>query len=772
MALRSAGFPASKVDAVTDVDLGDQVRKLRAALRQQRTRTVELGGRVESANVVEPEAGILEPLNSLIRANEIGTLEHVRQAEQRTKEKLYAVARDELFQEAVLWQNRQAYQNAILPLADGKYASDNARSRSRRLWLAMHLQRYALKNDTIGFFGPIAWANVDPGTAHVTCRLGRTLLRDRAVHFEAWAVDQLARSLERQPAIHTALRPRRRPSSAIIGGTLFIPGHQPLNLTSPEELLLRAADGTRTVQALTSKLADTEAFPDRTSVSRCLESLRKRNMIVYGFDIPLATDAETLLQEQLSDLPEPIGAVADRTVAALSTARDQVALAAGAPGMLNTALERLENTFTRLTGQEAARLPGEIYAGRTLVYEDCIRNVDVTLGTDFLNAIGPPLNLVLHVGRWCTYRLAALARVEIENLFARLATHSRSGRVQAVDIWRHIPEIFPWLGTDTTTNSSLTSQLQQELQERMTNCIELPEKRRVQLKSGQLQARFMEQFAAPAPGWPHARFHSPDVMIAASSTEAIKRGDYSLVLGEVHFGTNTLLGAGCADTHPDREAMFARYCQDLPANFVQFTPSQHWRGITTRTRAAFNRSVDWHVQMSDELPAGIERDSSRLVSLAELVFERDDRSLRVRTYDQRLDVDVIEFFGSVLELAVADSFGHAFAGEHIPRITIDKFVIQREAWRVPIDCVELSAPSNRDRTYLNVIRWAEQFGLPDRTFYRVATEGKPIFLDLSSPQLVSLFAKHVRHAKRAGATTIRVTEMLPQPDQLWLTDGD
>ncbi|HZR49816.1 MAG TPA: hypothetical protein VFB06_09890, partial [Streptosporangiaceae bacterium] len=55
-------------------------------------------------------------------------------------------------------------------------------------------------------------------------------------------------------------------------------------------------------------------------------------------------------------------------------------------------------------------------------------------------------------------------------------------------------------------------------------------------------------------------------------------------------------------------------------------------------------------------------------------------------------------------------------------------------------------------------------------FYRVPVELKPTAADFRSLVLVNLLAKHIRQTHAAGHAEYTVTEMLPAPDQLWLTD--
>ena len=80
-----------------------------------------------------------------------------------------AIASDPLFREAITWQNPSVA--AILdhltrdepPAATGKEARRRRQKRRfREDTVARYWQRYCGKNDTIGFFGPVAWGELDP----------------------------------------------------------------------------------------------------------------------------------------------------------------------------------------------------------------------------------------------------------------------------------------------------------------------------------------------------------------------------------------------------------------------------------------------------------------------------------------------------------------------------------------------------------------------------------------------------------------------------------
>jgi hypothetical protein len=117
--------------------------------------------------------------------------------------RLAAVAGDPLFGEAVTWQNRAAYANAVAKVA-ARSATKPSRARQREEVVASYWQRYCAKNDTIGFFGPLAWGRVADDGPPLHARCGALVAR-RDVHFEAWAVHALAESLD--PELRIAAGP-------------------------------------------------------------------------------------------------------------------------------------------------------------------------------------------------------------------------------------------------------------------------------------------------------------------------------------------------------------------------------------------------------------------------------------------------------------------------------------------------------------------------------------------------------------------------------------
>ena len=101
-------------------------------------------------------------------------------------------------------------------------------------------------------------------------------------------------------------------------------------------------------------------------------------------------------------------------------------------------MEDLQSTFIQVTGKAPARSAGRMYAGRTLVYEDCRRDVDVELGPEFMQALSPPMSLLLTSARWLTYQTAAQCRTMLKGIFAELSRQTQSKQLDASTAWLRI----------------------------------------------------------------------------------------------------------------------------------------------------------------------------------------------------------------------------------------------------------------------------------------------------------------------------------------------
>ena len=64
--------------------------------------------------------------------------------------------------------------------------------------------------------------------------------------------------------------------------------------------------------------------------------------------------------------------------------------------------------------------------------------------------------------------------------------------------------------------------------------------------------------------------------------------------------------------------------------------------------------------------------------------------------------------------------------------------------------------------------------MPRQVFVLAPPEEKPIYIDFASPVLVDLLARLLRNSAQSVpvAGPVRITEMLPVPDDAWLPDAE
>src|SRR5436853_97403 len=189
------------------------------------------------------------------------------------------VAGDDRFREAVILQNRGAFHTGIATLK----SPDTSRNYTQRLseeLVANYLQRYCVKNDTIGFFGPVGWARIEPQTETLIARPGPQLLATRTVYFDEWGINALAHKLAENHALLPWIAPRRMPFVHIDGATLYLPPEASIELSAQQKAVLQACDGTRTARDIVLHLVRNprSGLASEPQVYDVLRYLRDRGM--------------------------------------------------------------------------------------------------------------------------------------------------------------------------------------------------------------------------------------------------------------------------------------------------------------------------------------------------------------------------------------------------------------------------------------------------------------------------------------------------------------
>jgi len=729
VALRSAGFPADMVLAICDEPLA---------------RSADLAAADPAGPGPAYDAAYADAARRLSRA-------------------IAGTHADPGFREALTWQNPGMVQR--LEDAGPGLARRRSHDRKWELMIASYLQRYCLKNDTIGVFGPVGWASVAPGTAGLVVTPGEHLIARRTTYFQVWAIDKVAAEIARQGRVLGWLRPRRTRSAFLAGNVLHRPHRQPVALTDAELRILLACDGSRTI----SDVLDGAGGPDASAVLTRLAGLGALRLDLEG---PVHAWPERLLRDQLEQIADPAArAAALAPVERMIKARDAVA-ASGEPAKLRQRLAGLAVAFEEVTGSAATRRAGELYAGRTLVYQDAVRDVRVELGAAVTGALAGPLGLVLDSARWLVNEITARYRV----LFAQLLDRetARAGGAP-VPLARLLTMASAYLATASGRSlSEIAAASMAELQRRWREVLGPPSSaRRHQVRADAIAARAAECFPGQPVAWSSARQHSPDIMIAAASPAEVQRGNFLLVLGELYVATNTLESRSYVEQHPDPARLIAAQQADHGARQIVSIPAKDLPAVTSRNSPPSAILVPGQVYWSSAVIDSLDPpESATVMPGAAMTVTRRGDDMVAHLLPSGAELDFFEVIGDMITAVVTDAFQPVAPAVHQPRIAIDRLVLSREQWVFQVADTRWAFVKDEQERYYLARRWRQEHHLPERVFYRVPVEIKPMAADFRSLVLVSLFAKHVRQTKAAGYAEYTVSEMLPDIGQLWLADRE
>jgi hypothetical protein len=566
-------------------------------------------------------------------------------------ERLRSVARHPRFREAVTWQNPAALVNAVVNVAQNA-PTKPSRARGREEIVASYWQRYCAKNDTIGFFGPLAWGRVADDGPPLSSRSG-SLIRERAVHLEAWPVQELATTLDPQ---------------------------------------LKVAAGPSADHDLRIAL---EQHPDSGVRERGLAALNR-----------------------------------------LEAARD--AVASSPPERLLEALAAMDAVFVELTGREPVRNAGRAYGARTLCYVDCMRDLDVTVGPGMVEEIAPALQVLFEAGSWYCGRVNEIGRRVIE----RVLPGGGRGPFMPVlmEALKAIMQVPPELADEVA-----------ELQRRFAKVL-------ADTDPTTIGERARRIFCDRLPAWRAAAFHSVDLQIAAHDEADVATAEWLAVIGDMHLGNNPLLQGVFAHRHPDPATLLRLQHDVVGSQFpVLIPPFAPGMGVDARGMPLLPDDAIRIAAMPDTRAPG--RQPTWLPQ--ELHVDGTD------LVDRRgsLRVPLLDVFWLPIFISAVRTFDPQPERDHAPRLTIGHTVLAREAWNVPAAEVPQRAQ--------DVAAFARDLGMPRRVFVKSPLERKPMYLDIDSPVLARILCRHARHAATESAQhRIRFTEMLPTPDETWLSDAD
>jgi hypothetical protein len=552
--------------------------------------------------------------------------------------------------------------------------------------------------------------------------------------------------------------PRRLSFIRLDGNALVEPDGRRVMLSPEHAGVLRSCDGTMRAHDLAIR-----ANLGLPVVLEILQDLQRRHWISWKLELPVGPWPERDLRRFLDGVGnEKARHQALEWLDSLEAARDQLRDSTSA-GTLADALTSMDEQFERITRAASTRNEGRTYGGRTLVYQDSSRDIDIVLGDDLV-AAARPLRLLSRAARWYCSRLGEEARDTLRDVYRRaVAKHGQP--VGLSTIW------FASLRALYLSIEASMRQIDQEFTKKWAAIIPVPaDTREVCYHYDDLLPLVDEAFAAPGPGWAEARYFCPDVMVSATDLNALHNGDFTLVLGEVHMAINTMDSNMFVTQHPDKADLVSSVDEDFPdPRLFLVLPKESPPELTVRAHSGLIRDRDILVEVTHHTVAA---------DRPGLVLGRDVEVVEIEgTVMARLPggevFELLDIFTEMLTSMVANQFRLFADRPHTPRVKVDHLVLSRESWRFNPADLDFAAEKDEVARFVRTREWAAAMAIPQYVFVKSSAEAKPIYVDFTSPIYVNVLAKMVRRAnaaERLPGQTITVVEMLPAHDDLWLAD--
>jgi hypothetical protein len=190
---------------------------------------------------------------------------------------------------------------------------------------------------------------------------------------------------------------------------------------------------------------------------------------------------------------------------------------------------------------------------------------------------------------------------------------------------------------------------------------------------------------------------------------------------------------------------------------------------SARSRPSLERPEDYCVALVDQ--TGDPHRPRTVLSADVAVEERGGRLVAV--LPDGAEFPLLDVFANTLTQRVMDRFTLRPEGEHTPRITVDRMVVARETWTFPVADLAFAGEKAEAGRFVRARQWRREHDLPRFVFVVSPAEPRPFYVDFDSPVYVTILAKALRRlARKDPGARVRVSEMLPTPEQAWLTDDE
>jgi hypothetical protein len=660
---------------------------------------------------------------------------------------------------ALLWQNMEAYETSYRRLlAKGDVLTSRDRLKAGRL--LRYVGRYAAKNDSIGFYGPIAWARV-AGDGGLTFRSGQSLVSSGWAAMEWWAVQQLAARLVDATSLRDELYPRVAPHVVPGADGVRLPFGTVVPLDGVARQVLVAADGSRRAYQVVSAVADGLGTADGgATVRAAMEHLARPGWLIWAYRGGISRDPLADLRDFVDRArPGPARSGALRVLGELASEVMPLPVRPGDPDLLAGRLSRVHERWREASGHESVqRTAKQAAKGRSAVTLAALRDLDVDVGRHFLDELRPALGVLIPGCGWLLHAAAAALRSELDRMLGSLADRDR-GDAELVDLWAAGTDL--WFRRDLAPLEPVLV----EFQQRWSDLIGPgPPGGIRQLDPQWLSERVGTVFPRHDDGWRIWPYVSPDILVGDPV------GSARYVLGELHLGTNTLDAGGFVWSHPAPDELVRLWRRDAGAKRPVAFPGNPELSPPHGLPVLADGNALSVLPPRTDRPAH----SGHEATVADFVVRRT-RGARWTVVDRARRSggrwDLLEFLAMPLAAGVLDCHRPVGPTAHTPRHVLGPLVLTRERWLLdPADLAPLRAGDDAYARHLRFRRFAMAAGWPRYTFWSI-DGAKPFPVDAANVASVDA-GLHAATGGRSGGTarSVSVTEMLPGPGELWLRD--
>ena len=630
----------------------------------------------------------------------------------------------------------------------------NNRARSREQHLLLYLQRLCTKNDTFSEFGPTLWGRAD-------AQSGLTLapkpgMARREAFFERWVALAIAAAMNNDSEVHDELRPRVHPNIQLNGNEAWMENGDVISLSDEERQIIERCNGRTPIREL-------NIAPER------IDALVKARLLQCEIAVPaldpyafnaLRRDVGDWLgkaREKWEPLLNEFANIPIEFCRNLQPERRQELL-----GKARFVLDRLG--ACRESGNRA------LYAATNPIAEECSRDgffrINQTLLNEPADQAAPWIDLWRDTYAFVASRVAAALRSVFQRTVGNGDTISLPRFLRVCAEGR-----LPLQGPGLVAPAVIAFQeVKAAFRERLQPHADQPEYELTIDDCHVVRNNFKY------PKFDEYTFPSADLQLSAVSPEAVERGEYEWILGELHPPVAMMhhcMFWSCPDKTHFQEACAAGVFKRPNFHFGIFAAD-----FTAHTTVRFFDALPdfWYF-------VAPQRGNSKwqTVRPADADVYVDKQTGDVALRERKTGKDL----GSFARNWIIPLGFHPFQfgiSPHTPRLRCGRVIVQRRTWTVT---AEELRPGNYTGVSRDLVVAIEELrakkGWP-RFIYIRPSEGalrrsgaegrdkdtKPIFIDLESYLLLEIF-----HRWLTKAGELEVTEMLPDPDHLlWKeTDG-